>query len=143
MTNETEIKPGAVFETKALFVDDGTDDFSAWHPGFKTDGEYGEDQWCDGYGLVVHEVVAIVDLPKPYKPRVAFKRYFVHPDFYQTKNRGLMFCGLESFRRKIIPYDEARNTEIIAYTKGKFQGCNGEFDFETWMTAYKARGRNL
>tara|TARA_B100000678_G_scaffold237062_1_gene206776 strand:+ start:3923 stop:4396 length:474 start_codon:yes stop_codon:yes gene_type:complete len=138
----SEIKPGAVFETKALFVNEATEGLPAWRPGFHIDGEYGEEQWCDGYGLVIHEVVAIVDLPKPYKPRVAFKRYFVHPNFYQTQNRSLMFCGVDAFRRKIIPYDEARDMEIVAYTDGQFQNSIGEFDFKKWMATYKAQGRS-
>lgn len=151
MVDDDQIVPGAKFETKCLFVRDKVyqddDVFSEaqyylWRVGFHREAiQYGVfEEWCDGYGLVIHDVVAVVDMPKPYRKRVFFKRKFVDPDFGVRPSRGLMCCGIAAFKTKVTPYDEARGTEIIAHTKGEYadEFC-GEFDFDKWLADYKAK----
>lgn len=151
MVSDDQIVRGAKFETKCLFTrdkvyQDNVLDSNAteyvWSIGFYREPvDYGVfEEWCDGYGLVVHEVVAVFELPKPYRKRVFFKRKFVNPDFGVQHSRGLMCCGIAAFKKKITPYDEARGTEILAHTKGKYADeLTGEFDFEKWLADYKTK----
>lgn len=133
----TKIKPGDVFKTKCLFVDElinegTTFEWRNWVPGIHRDGSYDcLECWADGYGLVVHEVVAIVDLPKPYKKRVFFKRHFVKPNFEKTNVNGLMCCGVKAFESKIESFADRYCT--CAYQDGE------EIDFDEWLAEYEKR----
>lgn len=149
MQNNIEIKEGDIHKTKCLYIKQKNDHSSVaisitgkdwnWKPGFHQKGHpmYGDDEaWCDGLGLVIHEVVAIVDMPKPYKKRVFFKREFITPDFEVRKSRGLMCCGTQSFRTRTTDFETRYGMDIL-WCRDGFEVDFDEWD--NWLVEYEKR----
>lgn len=100
-------KPGVKFELRNRYMEDGT---SVAH----------------GMGKIVHKVVALCSLPRPYPTRVFYIRTWISPDGRAFGKNKLRVTTLEAFNRAVKGYryeievvEDLTDDERIALLAGK------------------------
>ncbi len=83
------------------YVDLDGSEVARWRPGRRLVA-YGpspsEEGWCsDGTGIEIRDVIAVVELPKPYPRRVFYKRRWIAPDDYEFGTGRVRCMALPNF----------------------------------------------
>ena len=93
------IEPGQRWELPCPFLKDVAngiyEQILSWRPG-RSEDQYGERD--DGMGVEIRDVIAVVDLPEPYQPRVFYRRTWRAPDGHTFGRKELRCTAKPAFR---------------------------------------------
>ena len=92
--NKAPLAAGQRWELPCPFYHDENDE--RWRPG--TYETAYSNSASEGMGHEIREIIATFDLPKPYQPRVFFKRLWVAPDGYEFGKNQVRCIAVPSFK---------------------------------------------